>query len=189
MDLGLSNPLPWSSGEMLGSGRKYPQHGCLWAEPCNALLAEPPRGSYRLTKLWDPLGFPASPSSSRDQPSPAPLLCFGASTTAHALQRPELPPFPHELFGDAFVGCAHPRLPPSTLSGHIPWLSSLCCRYCSSSPRGQAAPCTPPRRGTAPSGTTTSVARWRLGGGGCQRPGGHRGWQALQHSPRLQPPC
>lgn len=48
------------------------------------------------------------------------------------------------------------------LGTDVPWLSSLCCRCCSSSLRGRAGPCTPPRRGRAPSGTTTSAARWRL---------------------------
>lgn len=66
---------------------------------------------------------------------------------------------------------ASPQYPAGGHHTDIPWSSSLCCRYCSSSPRGRAAPCTPLRRGTAPSGTTTSAARWRLGERRHRRPG------------------
>lgn len=71
--------------------------------------------------------------------------------------------FPTELWvllpqaGEGTAG-----FPPSP-AGDVPWSSSLCCHCCSSILRGQAALCIPPRGDTAPSGTTTSAAQWRLG--------------------------
>lgn len=71
--------------------------------------------------------------------------------------------FPTELWvllpqaGEGTAG-----FPPSS-AGDVPWSSSLCCHCCSSILRGQAALCIPPRGDTAPSGTTTSAAQWRLG--------------------------
>lgn len=83
----------------------------------------------------------------------------------------------------------------------VPWSSSLCCRCCSSSLRGRAGPCTPPRQGRAPSGTTTSAARWRLAREGLSaRPGlgsrhGGMVWGChgthvpTQHSQQVQALC
>jgi len=156
-----------------GLARKCPQHFCSRAVPRNPLLTEPTTGATSLQSRGATWGScpPRRPLQHWwQQHSPDPLLCFGAPT-ANGTSPGEAKALPDTLW--SLWGCSPglclpragesaARLPPSPPPADIPWSSSLCCRYCSSSPRGRAAPCTPRRRGRAPSGTTTSAARRRL---------------------------
>lgn len=158
-------------GRRSGPGlvRKRPRHVCSWAEPRNALYTEPPRGSYRPAKPRDPLGACATPAAvTTAQPGPFALL-RRIRNKGHVPCSSRGSPLPRRTLWGHFPGLCLPRagdrparLRPRTPPGDIPWSSSLCCRCCSSIPRGRAGPCTPPRPGRAPSGTTTSAARWRL---------------------------